>query len=228
MVVPAILALTAAIGPIAPTQAQTGPMMGPPLDQLSGDEFDKALLAQLVVRDATAVMLAQPAATKAGHQETRDLAQAVVADQTKEIDQLRAWARDWYGLDIASPLGGSDAMHQEGMGMSDHGMMESSSGMSTGSMGDKPMADDMSMGRDMSMTPDMSTAHSLAMLPPNRLDVAFLTLMIPHQQGTIELAKLAPDRAAHAELKELARNIVQAQTAQIMKMDGWLGSWYSL
>jgi uncharacterized protein (DUF305 family) len=65
-------------------------------------------------------------------------------------------------------------------------------------------------------------------LPGPRLEVAFLSQMIPHHQGAIEMAKLVPERAAHQELKDLAQNVINSQSSEIDKMNGWLSSWYSL
>lgn len=211
LVGPGLLALAVALLPVTPTRAQTDPMMGPHLDQLTGDEFDKAFLAQLAAHQATAVLLAQPAAEKAGHQETRELARGIVAEQSQEIVQLQTWAKAWYGLEIAGP---PVMMGVPGM-------------MGTPGMAEHPMMSDPAMA-GTPMTPDASMANSLGMLPANRLDVAFLSLMIPQQQGTVELAKLAADRAAHQELKDLAQRIIQSQGMQVIQMDGWLGSWYSL
>src|SRR5215212_10207348 len=73
--------------------AQMGQMT--PLDQLSGDDFDKAFLVQMTMHHSMAVMMARPAAAQSAHQETRDLAQSIIADQTREIAQMRSWAKDW-------------------------------------------------------------------------------------------------------------------------------------
>lgn len=43
----------------------------------------------------------------------------------------------------------------------------------------------------------------------------FAQMMITHHQAAIEMAKLAASRAGHAELKQLARDIVEAQEREI-------------
>lgn len=100
-----------------PARAQMGPMTGPPLNQLTGDDFDKAFLQQMTMHHAMAVMMARPAAANAGHQEVRDLAQAIIDDQTREIAQMRTWAKDWYGLDIPDHVAMMDQMMGPGQGM---------------------------------------------------------------------------------------------------------------
>lgn len=43
----------------------------------------------------------------------------------------------------------------------------------------------------------------------------FLTEMIPHHQGAIDMSKLVPTRSGSSEVKKLALNIIGAQTAEI-------------
>jgi uncharacterized protein (DUF305 family) len=203
-----------------------------PIDQLTGDDFDKAFLSQMTMHHAMAVMMARPALAQAVHQETRDLAKAIIDDQTREIAQMRSWAKDWYGMDIPDHVAMMDQMMGQGQGMNMPGMNMpgmNHSGMGTG-QGGMPMQPGMPMGQmgDMSAMHDMSMMASLWKLPPNRLEVVFLSQMIPHHQDAIDMANLVPDRAAHQELKDLAGGIIQSQSDEISKMNGWLGSWYSL
>ncbi|MFE5207049.1 DUF305 domain-containing protein [Streptomyces sp. NPDC056600] len=60
---------------------------------------------------------------------------------------------------------------------------------------------------------------------PNAADVAFATGMIPHHRQAVEMAGLAPDRAASAEVKRLAAEIEKAQDPEITTLSGWLESW---
>jgi uncharacterized protein (DUF305 family) len=177
----------------------------PTLDQLTGDDFDKAFLAQMTMHHAMAVMMARPAAAQAAHQETKDLAQTIINDQTREIAQMRAWAKDWYGLDVPDPIAMMEQMMGQGMGMP-MGQM----------MGQMPMMHDMSMMNDLSK------------LPPQRLEVVFLSQMIPHHQSAIDMANLVPERTAHQELKDLSKNIIASQSSEVDRMNSWLSSWYSL
>jgi uncharacterized protein (DUF305 family) len=52
--------------------------------------------------------------------------------------------------------------------------------------------------------------------------------MIPHHQAAIEMANLAPQRAAHQELTDLAADIVSSQSAELQQMNSWLWEWYGL
>lgn len=56
-------------------------------------------------------------------------------------------------------------------------------------------------------------------------DKAFLTEMIVHHQGAIDMAKLAQKQAKHEELVELSENIITAQTNEIEQMKKWQKEW---
>jgi len=55
-------------------------------------------------------------------------------------------------------------------------------------------------------------------------DTAFLEEMIRHHQGAIDMAQLALERATHAELRELARDIIVAQADEVSQYRTWLDS----
>jgi uncharacterized protein (DUF305 family) len=59
-------------------------------------------------------------------------------------------------------------------------------------------------------------------------DRAFLTRMIPHHLGSIEIAREAQRSAKHPQTQALARHVVREQQAEIMKMRGWLKRWYGV
>jgi len=68
----------------------------------------------------------------------------------------------------------------------------------------------------------MSAAPSAADGRHNAADVAFAQRMIVHHQGAIEMADLAPSRAASQQVKDLAVRIKAAQGPEIEQMQGWL------
>jgi predicted outer membrane protein len=57
-------------------------------------------------------------------------------------------------------------------------------------------------------------------------DQEFLKEMIVHHQGAIDMAKAALEQSGHPELKELAKNIITAQDAEIAQMRAWQEEWY--
>jgi len=49
-------------------------------------------------------------------------------------------------------------------------------------------------------------------------DERFIDAMVPHHQGAIEMARVALKNAEHAEIKELSRNIISSQQAEIQEL----------
>ena len=56
-------------------------------------------------------------------------------------------------------------------------------------------------------------------------DKTFIEQMIPHHQGAIDMAKLAQKSAFHQEIKDMADDIISAQTNEINMMKNWQSSW---
>ena len=85
------------------------------------------------------------------------------------------------------------------------------------------MGDEDMQGMGMSMNQMSST---LATLRGEDFDRMFITLMIDHHQGAIDMAELVLSNSEKDELKNLANDIISAQTKEIKMMNGWLNSWY--
>lgn len=75
---------------------------------------------------------------------------------------------------------------------------------------------------DMSMS-DMTS--SLKAKTGDDFDKAFVSEMIAHHQGAIDMANLAKQNAKHDEIKNLANDIVTAQTKEINEMKTWQTQW---
>ena len=58
-------------------------------------------------------------------------------------------------------------------------------------------------------------------------DQTFLSEMIVHHQGAIDMANLALVHAKHQEIKDLARAIIKAQTTEITQMKEWQQKWFN-
>lgn len=56
-------------------------------------------------------------------------------------------------------------------------------------------------------------------------DKAFISEMILHHQGAIDMAKLAQANAKHDEVKSLANDILSAQSKEIDMMQTWQTQW---
>lgn len=60
----------------------------------------------------------------------------------------------------------------------------------------------------------------------DEFDKAFLSEMIMHHQGAVEMAEAALQNAKHAEIKTMANAIISAQTTEIQQMQDWQKNWY--
>lgn len=61
----------------------------------------------------------------------------------------------------------------------------------------------------------------------DEFDKAFLSEMIVHHEGAVEMAQAALQNAKHQEIKNLANAIISAQTTEIVQMKAWQKSWYN-
>jgi uncharacterized protein (DUF305 family) len=62
---------------------------------LVGDAFDKAFLAEMIEHHEGAIHVGEEAKQSAKHQEIKDMAEAIVTTQAKEIEQMKQWQREW-------------------------------------------------------------------------------------------------------------------------------------
>lgn len=79
-------------------------------------------------------------------------------------------------------------------------------------------------GNDESMGIDAMT-NNLKGKSGNDFDQLFISEMIIHHQGAIDMANLAKQNAKHDEIKKLADDIVSAQTKEIAQMKQWQKNW---
>jgi len=73
--------------------------------------FDLAFIDAMVPHHQTAVMMAQVAAMRAERPELQALAQTMVEDQSREIEQMQAWRAAWSGA--AAPAASSQTSAEE-------------------------------------------------------------------------------------------------------------------
>ena len=136
---------------------------------------------------------------------SRRLAFDISATQTNQVGRMQGWLTLW-GL----PISGGEVMSWMGGA---HG------GHSTSMAG-------MDMGSDVLM-PGMATEEELAnlrALSGPAFDVEFLRLMIRHHQGGKNMAEYAAAHAQVGAVRDLARTIAEAQTAEVTTMERMLSA----
>ena len=92
------------------------------------------------------------------------------------------------------------------------------------------LADDMStmdMGSgskaDTAFAATMQTMmKTMVMTGTGRPDIDFATMMVPHHQGAIDMAKVELQYGTDPDLRELAAGIVAAQEKEIATLKDWL------
>ncbi|MHB1017052.1 MAG: DUF305 domain-containing protein [Coriobacteriia bacterium] len=58
------------------------------------------------------------------------------------------------------------------------------------------------------------------------VDAMFIEEMIPHHEDAIAMAELALTRAEHPEIRDLAEDVIETQSAEIDQMREWYREWY--
>lgn len=69
--------------------------MNEALKNKTGDEFDKAFIELMTEHHQGAIDMANLIEARAKHQEIKDLGKAIIAAQTKEIQEMNEWAKNW-------------------------------------------------------------------------------------------------------------------------------------
>lgn len=87
--------------------------------------------------------------------------------------------------------------------------------------GSTMMDEDSSM-----MDDDMGMMHDMESMRMIQSDEEFLSEMIPHHQEAITTANIILEKSTNEELKALAQNIVDGQTAEIAQMETWGSEWF--
>lgn len=171
-------------------------MMG--MGSMMGD-VDRHFIEQMIPHHQGAIAMANLALEKAQRPEIKALAADIKRTQTAEIEQMRTWYKEWYGVDMptTNTSTGSNSGNMMGGGMS--GMMGGAINMNGN-------------------TQDLATASDF--------DKAFIEQMIPHHQMAVMMAGMVLAGGEKAKLRTLAQSISTSQSAEIEKMSAWYKSWY--
>jgi uncharacterized protein (DUF305 family) len=83
----------------APTTMQhTMDSMSAGLEGKTGDEFDKAFLKEMIVHHEGAVEMAHAVHATSKRPELLKLADDIISAQTSEIELMKQWQHDWFGM----------------------------------------------------------------------------------------------------------------------------------
>ncbi len=189
-------------GPSSSTGTGTGTGIG------THSDADLTFVRSMIPHHEQAVRMAEMADDAASSAQVRDLADRIGAAQGPEIDRMRGWLEDRSVPE--EPPGGGDGEGDDG----DDGWM-------------RGMHDDMPGMHDGWDMPGMMSDADLRGLGRRRgaaFDRMFLTMMIAHHQGAVEMARTELADGTDADVRALAKEIRTAQTREIAQMRRMLGS----
>ncbi len=141
-----------------------------------------------------ALEMAKMAAGRASSAKVKDLASRIEKAQDPEIKTMSGWLRSW-GEDV--PTAGESMESMPGM---DH----------AGGSGMPGMMDPADMGK-------------LEKASGTGFDTMFLTMMIDHHEGAVDMATTEKSKGKYGPATSMADDIVTAQTAEITEMNKLLG-----
>lgn len=159
------------------------------------ENIDEHFIEQMIPHHEDAITMADIAQTKAQHSEIKKLSENIKKTQSEEITQMKNWYNSWYGQDV--PEDTSDDAN-------------SGAGMMGGRMHGGMMGDES----------DIATLKNA-----DNFDKAFIEEMIPHHQMAVMMATMLKQGTNREEMKQLAQNIIDAQTKEINDMRQWYKNW---
>ncbi|MFJ8590320.1 DUF305 domain-containing protein [Streptomyces sp. NPDC093598] len=170
---------------------------GSPTPSGAHNPQDVAFAQGMIPHHRQALEMARLAGHRASSGAVKDLAGRIEKAQDPEIRTMTGWLKTW-GEDVV-PTATDGGTGHSGSGHSGSGH----SGM-PGMMGEQDMA-------------------ALEMLTGKAFDFQFLTLMVEHHEGAVEMARTERSKGRYAPAKAMADDIVTAQNAEIREMNKLLG-----
>ncbi|MET7980334.1 DUF305 domain-containing protein [Streptomyces mirabilis] len=155
---------------------------------------DVSFAQGMIPHHQQALQMAKLAADRASSAEVKDLASRIEKAQDPENKTMSGWLKSW-GKDVPS----SDSSMESMPGMDD----SAHSGM-PGMM-------------------DSTHMDKLEKASGKDFDTVFLTMMIDHHKGAVEMATTEKNKGKYEPATSMADNIITAQTAEIAEMNKLLG-----
>jgi uncharacterized protein (DUF305 family) len=144
-------------------------------NMMRSETIDAHFIEQMIPHHEDAITMAKLAQTKAQRPEVKQLAQNIIDSQGKEINEMKAWYKDWFGRELPT---GEDVMSQ-------HGMM-GNNGMHMGMRGNE------SDVTRLEQAEDFDVAFVEHMIPHHQMAV-MMASMLKNGTDRPEMKKLADD-----------------------------------
>lgn len=173
------------------------------------NDADIAFVQGMIPHHAQAIDMASLAAGRSQNEKVTQLAAGIEKAQAPEIEQLRRLLKAW-GAPESAPMNGMSGS-MPGMGTQASGDNSADAGAMGG------MGGGMGMMSETQMT-------SLRQASGTEFDRMFLTLMIEHHNGAIEMAQTELDDGQNSDAQALAQKIIDNQKGEVGTMQGLLGT----
>ncbi|WP_328971466.1 DUF305 domain-containing protein [Streptomyces sp. NBC_00239] len=157
------------------------------------NQADVTFAQGMIPHHRQAILMSEMAQTHASSDEVKALAAKIKKAQDPEIATMTGWLKAW-GEKVPTGMDGMD-----GMDGGDHD------------------------GSGMPGMMDNQRMDQLRGASGTGFDTMFLTMMIEHHEGAVEMAKTEKTEGAYGPAKTLADDIITAQTAEIAQMKTMLG-----
>ena len=141
----------------------------------NSESLDAHFIEQMIPHHEDAITMAKLAQTKSQTAEVKQLAENIIDSQSKEIDQMKVWYKEWFGKDVPS---GVQTMQSHGMG--------ANTGMHMGRMGDETDI------KRLEQAEDFDKVFVEEMIPHHQMAVMMAT-MLKNGTNRPEMKELADD-----------------------------------
>ena len=165
------------------------------------NDADVAFATDMIGHHAQAIQMANFTIGREGvDPRIARLAEEIRVDQTREIDTMSGWLRDW-----------DEPVPETGFATGD-GHTHS----------DDPYG---AMGGGHPDMPGMMSADELRTLAEARadeFDALWIQMMVAHHEGAIQMAQEVQDEGRSEDVADLAGEVESAQRAEVKDLKGWL------
>ncbi|HZZ49376.1 MAG TPA: DUF305 domain-containing protein [Pseudonocardia sp.] len=169
---------------------------------------DVSFATGMIPHHRQAVQMADMVVGRGASAQVTALAGAIKAAQQPEIDRMTSMLKSW---NAPVPMDGHQPSNMPDMPMDGHDMPGMAASGHGGHQGMTGMMSDDEMAR-------------LGKASGKAFDQQFLTLMIAHHQGAVDMAATELRDGTNADAKALAQRITDAQNKEIGQMRGMLAS----
>ncbi|MBZ8181097.1 MAG: DUF305 domain-containing protein [Oscillatoria sp. PMC 1051.18] len=203
---------------------QSGTTATPSMGMMNHPQAEQHFIPMMIHHYQITEEMTNLALDKAQRPEIKQFAQAIQRERNREIEQIEAWYKQWYGTEVPAVSEMGMPIH---LGGNQDISLSSGTGRHLGANQEMPRHQDMNTIEMMNMMGGMNmmAVDLEALKNAPDFDKAFIEQMIPHQKMAVMMAGMVLD-SNRPEIRNLAQSILQEESAEIEQMRQWYQSWY--